>query len=85
MMKLSEEQLAAFQRNGYVTVKGLFSTGEVVAMRGALKDVLKLDRPELVRERNNNSAAPNISPIAIFCPCKLTATIAYYNRRQHEN
>ncbi len=55
MMKLSEEQLATFERNGYVVVPDLFSVREVELMRNALADVVKLDRPELVRERNNDS------------------------------
>ncbi len=38
-MTLSEEQLAAFERNGYVTVKGLFSTRQVAAMHGSTGNI----------------------------------------------
>jgi ectoine hydroxylase len=55
MMKLSAEQIAAFDEKGYVVLPELFSSREVEKMRGALSDVLKLDRPELVRERHNES------------------------------
>jgi ectoine hydroxylase len=54
-MMLTDTQLNAFERNGYVTVSGLFSQSEVDVLRTALGDVLKLDRPELVRERHNDS------------------------------
>ena len=55
MMKLAEEQLAAFDKKGYVVLPELFSSREVEKMRAALSDVLKLDRPELVRERHSES------------------------------
>lgn len=55
-MKLSQEQLQAFERDGYVTVPALFTRDEVAVLRDALDRVKAMtDRPEVVRERTNDS------------------------------
>ena len=46
-MMLTDHQLSAFERNGYITVPDLFSLQEVDVLRLASGEVLKLDRPEL--------------------------------------
>lgn len=55
-MQLNAEQLAAFERDGYVTIPALFATAEVAALRSALERIKTMtDRPEVVRERTNDA------------------------------
>lgn len=55
-MKLSPQQLAAFDECGYVTVPALFDGAEIAALRAALARIkASAHRPQVVRERTNQS------------------------------
>jgi hypothetical protein len=56
-MRLSEGQIGAYERRGYVNVPGLFARDEVGVLRRALRHILDNERhqPELICEKNNDS------------------------------
>lgn len=54
-MKLSESQLRDFDQQGFLFLRGSFSTEEVAVLRRAADEVYALDRPEVWRE---SSGAP---------------------------
>ena len=54
-MKLSESQLRNFVQQGFLFLRGSFSTEEVAVLRRAADEVYALDRPEVWRE---SSGAP---------------------------
>src|SRR5262245_38887468 len=51
-MKLSAEQLNAFDERGYVFFPNCFSEDEIALLRVEAEHVLKLDRPEVWREKS---------------------------------
>ena len=50
-MRLSSEQLAAFDEQGYVFFPNCFSADEIALLRAEADNVLKLDRQEVWREK----------------------------------
>ena len=50
-MKLSAEQLKAFDDQGYVFLPNCFSDDEIALMRSEGEDILKADRQEVWREK----------------------------------
>ncbi|HTQ82769.1 MAG TPA: phytanoyl-CoA dioxygenase family protein [Pseudolabrys sp.] len=50
-MKLSAEQLKAFDEQGYVFFPECFSEDEIALLRAEADSILKLDRPEVWREK----------------------------------
>jgi len=50
-MKLSAEQLKAFDEQGYVFFPNCFSEDEIVLLRAEAENILKLDRQEVWREK----------------------------------
>ena len=50
-MKLSAEQLKAFDEQGYVFFPDCFSEDEIALLRAEADSILKLDRPEVWREK----------------------------------
>ena len=50
-MKLSAEQLKAFDERGYVFFPDCFSEDEIALLRAEADSILKLDRPEVWREK----------------------------------
>lgn len=55
-MQLSESQLQAYERDGFLVMPGLFSPREVDAMKAELRRIQKIDTDHLVRERNGGIA-----------------------------
>ena len=56
MMNLTASQIAGFEQDGYLTVPALFSRAEIERLRGGLDEIkVMADRPEIVRERTNDS------------------------------
>lgn len=49
-MQLTPQQLASFDRDGFLILPALFSDGEVAALKGELPALLAEDRPENYRE-----------------------------------
>lgn len=55
-MRLKEEQISSFRTKGYVTVPALYGREEIALLKSSLDNIKKMsDRPEVVRERTNNS------------------------------
>lgn len=54
-MRLSEQAIASFRTKGYVTVPALFDRDEIDLLQRALDKIKTVERPEVVRERTNNS------------------------------
>lgn len=52
-MRLSDQQLAAFERDGYVFLPDLFDAEEVGALMAEVPGILAQNRPEVVREKNS--------------------------------
>jgi L-proline 4-hydroxylase len=52
-MRLTDEQLARFERDGFLILPGYFSGPEVDVLRAALPPLLAEDRPENFRERTS--------------------------------
>jgi ectoine hydroxylase len=50
-MKLSAEQLKAFDEKGYVFFPGCFSEDEIALLRAEAENILRQDRPEVWREK----------------------------------
>ena len=55
-MKLTPEQIAAYDRDGFLIFEGLFSPDEVAAMKRELERIQQIDTDHLVRERNGGIA-----------------------------
>jgi ectoine hydroxylase len=55
-MRLSEEQVARFEREGYVFLPEVFSADEVGLLRAEADRVYRSDRPEVVREKDGATA-----------------------------
>lgn len=55
-MKLSKDQLASYERDGFLVLPEIFSLREVEAMRADLKRIQQIDTDHLVRERGSNVA-----------------------------
>src|SRR5829696_3264341 len=51
-MKLSAEQLRAFDQQGFVFMPGCFAEEEIALLRAEAENVLKSDRPEIWREKS---------------------------------
>jgi ectoine hydroxylase len=66
-MQLTAEQLAAFDEQGYVFFPNCFSEEEIALLRMEAEQVLKLDRPEIWREKTGAPrtafAAHKFSPV----------------------
>lgn len=54
-MHLTEGQIAAYDRDGYVVLPGLFSTGEVAAMKAELLRLSEIDTDHISREAASRS------------------------------
>jgi ectoine hydroxylase len=80
-MRLDPQQLAAYDRDGYIVLDGLFSPEEVAAMRSELARIQQIDTDHLVREKSggvaktlyrvHDAASPTASPVfhdAARCP-----------------
>ena len=55
-MRLTKEQLASYDRDGYLVLPELFLPREVEAMKADLKRIQQIDTEHLVRERGSNVA-----------------------------
>ena len=51
-MRLTPEQLAEFDSQGYLFLPGCFSEDEIAALRAESETILKTDRQEVWRERS---------------------------------
>ncbi len=71
-MRLDEDQLEAFERDGFLVLPGLFSAPEVAALRARLPALYAEDTPPNVRERQGGEVpyvvgeAYTIADMAIF-------------------
>lgn len=54
-MKLTDEQLDTFEREGYLVVPGLFSEAEVTRLRADLPRIFSLDREEVPKTKSGES------------------------------
>src|SRR5690606_5202309 len=52
-MQLTQDQLAQFERDGYVFIPDLFSAEEIAVMKREVPALFAQDRPENVRERGS--------------------------------
>ncbi|WP_119419007.1 phytanoyl-CoA dioxygenase family protein [Desertibaculum subflavum] len=52
-MRLNDQQMAAFESDGYVFLPGLFDAEEVGALMGEVPGILSQQRQEVVREKNS--------------------------------
>jgi ectoine hydroxylase len=55
-MQLTKDQLASYERDGFLVLPELFSMREVEAMKADLKRIQLIDTDHLVRERGSNIA-----------------------------
>ncbi len=55
-MQLSKDQLASYERDGFLVLPELFSMREVEAMKADLQRIQQIDTDHLVRERGSNVA-----------------------------
>ena len=55
-MQLTQTQLEQYERDGFLILPGLFSPGEVAAMRQDLARIQGIDTDHLVRERSGGVA-----------------------------
>jgi ectoine hydroxylase len=72
-MQLTKDQLASYERDGFLVLPEVFSPREVEAMKSDLKRIQQIDTDHLVRERGSNvaktiyrvheAAGPTSSPI----------------------
>jgi ectoine hydroxylase len=53
--KLSSDQVGEFHREGYLFIPDLFSADEVMALRGELPSIFAQHRPEVWREKDNDT------------------------------
>lgn len=49
---VNQEAVAEYRAKGYITVKGLLTAKEVEVLNAATNDVIKIDGPQVMRERN---------------------------------
>ena len=49
-MKLTPEQIAQFDRDGYLFFPSLFSAEEMAVLKGELPSLYSQHRPEIIRE-----------------------------------
>ncbi|MDE2847409.1 MAG: phytanoyl-CoA dioxygenase family protein [Gemmatimonadota bacterium] len=56
-MTLNDQQIAAFHESGYLFFAGLLDEQEVRALKDAVPDVLSREGPEVVREKDDPTAA----------------------------
>ena len=54
-MRLTDRQLADYERDGYIFLPELFSAAEVAAMKRAASRIYGLDRPEIQREKDGST------------------------------
>jgi ectoine hydroxylase len=72
-MRLTQQQLAAYERDGFIILHDLFGPEEVAAMKAELGRVQQLDTDHLVREKSggvaktiyrvHDAASPTASPV----------------------
>lgn len=55
-MQLTHDQLAAYRRDGFLVLPGLFSAAEVSAMKADLRRIQGIDTDHLVREKSGGVA-----------------------------
>lgn len=55
-MRLTDEQLAQFEREGYLFLPGMFSDREVAVLNREAHAVFAMDREEVVREKDGKTA-----------------------------
>jgi ectoine hydroxylase len=55
-MRLDPQQIAAYDRDGFIVLEGLFSPDEVAAMRSELARIQRIDTDHLVREKSGGVA-----------------------------
>ena len=60
-MRLSPEQLAAFDRDGYLFFPGLFSAAEMQPMLGAVPELYSRHEPYNVREKGSDAVRTNFA------------------------
>jgi ectoine hydroxylase len=60
-MKLSAEQLARFEREGYLFFPGLFSAAEVKRLTDEVPRLYAMQRPENVREKGSQAVRTNFA------------------------
>lgn len=51
-MKLTQEQIEAYENDGYILLEGLFSPDEAALMKSRLPRLFKLDRDEVIKEKS---------------------------------
>ena len=61
-MKLTPDQITAFERSGFLFVPSLFRADEVASLRAQLPDLMRHDGPETLRERGSNAVRSVIAP-----------------------
>jgi len=61
-MKLTQAQLDAFDRDGYLFFPGLFSPGEIKVLTDEVPNLYAQRRPENVRNQNLNFLNAHIAP-----------------------
>jgi ectoine hydroxylase len=59
-VRLTQRQLDAYERDGFIVLPGLFNAGEVAAMKDELARVQALDTDHLVREKAGDGVAKTI-------------------------
>src|SRR5690606_13471010 len=72
-MRLTDDQLAAYERDGFIVLPSLFSEEEVQEMKAELRRIQSIDTDHLVREKTGGVAktifkvheqdSPTASPI----------------------
>jgi ectoine hydroxylase len=60
-MKLSREQLATFERDGYLFFPGHFSPAEIKTLTDEVPRLYAMQRPENVREKGSNAVRTNFA------------------------
>src|ERR1700682_4756667 len=59
-MRLTQQQLDAYERDGFIVLHDLFKPEEVAAMKAELARVQQLDTDHLVREKSGDGVAKTI-------------------------
>src|SRR6188768_1035294 len=60
-MKLTPEQVAAFERDGYLFFPSLFSPGEIKVLTDEVPRLYAMQRPENVREKGSDAVRTNFA------------------------
>jgi ectoine hydroxylase len=55
-MRLSDEQIAGFEHEGYLLFPDLFDTGEIAALMAEAPGIFAEERTEVVREKDGTTA-----------------------------